>query len=274
MTNPAPGPGPVTVRPLDHPAEIRAAVDLYRDVLGLSPTDPAVSPRLLVGLRRNGGSVIGAFAGAARDSGASHGVLVGFAYGFVGRDAGTGEVYHYSQSAVVAHDWQGRGVGRALKYGQRDVVLGTGLTRMRWSYDPVRAGNAHFNLDVLGARARWFVPNLYGVDDMGRDRGQPTDRLVVEWDLVGPPYPAAVEGVPARVPGWGETVPAGADLLLGIPRTWQVVAADPERAIAVRASVREAFEPVMAAGYVAVSCRVAEPGGDEPGSAYYRLRPG
>lgn len=271
MTNTAAGPGPVTVRPLDHPAEMRAAVDLYRDVLGLAPTDPAVSPRLLVGLRRNGGSVIGAFSGTSRDSG---GGLVGFAYGFVGRDAGTGEVYHYSQSAVVAHDWQGRGVGRALKYGQRDFVLGTGLTRMRWSYDPVRAGNAHFNLDVLGARARWFVPNFYGIDDMGRDRGQPTDRLVVEWDLVHPPSPAAVEGAPARVPGWGETVPAGADLLVGVPATWQVVAADPERAIAVRASVREALEPAMAAGYVAVSCRIAEPGAHEPGSAYYRLRPG
>jgi predicted GNAT superfamily acetyltransferase len=259
---------------LDHPVEMRAAVGLYRDVLGLTATDPAVSPRLLVGLRRNGGSVIGAFARDAGGPADTGGALVGFAYGFVGRDPGTGEVYHYSQSAVVAHAWQGRGVGRLLKYGQRDFVLATGLSTMRWSYDPVRASNAHFNLDVLGARARWFVPNFYGIDDMGRDRGQPTDRLIVEWNLAGPPWPAAVEGLPERVPGWGETLPVGADLLIGIPRAWPVVASDPERAITVRTLVREAFAAAMDAGYVAVSCRIAEPGADEPGSAIYRLRPG
>jgi predicted GNAT superfamily acetyltransferase len=251
-------PGRLTVRPLDQPAEMRASVELYRDVLELRATDPAVSPRLLFALRRNGGSVIGAFDGQR---------LVGFAYGFLGKDADTGELYHYSQAAVVDRQVQGRGVGRALKLGQRAYVLDTGVTRMRWSYDPIRAGNAHFNLDVLGARARWFVRSLYGVDDMGRDLGQPSDRLIVEWNLLAEPSPPAVDHVPARIPGWGEVGPDGGDLLLSIPRGWPVDAgrADPAT---LRARVSSALERAVDEGYVAVSCRTSS-----RDSAYYRLRP-
>ncbi len=254
----------LTVRPLDQPEEMHASVDLYRRVLRLDATDPAVSPRLLFALRRNGGSVIGAFAGEQ---------LVGFAYGFLGRDAATGEIYHYSQTAVVADDWQGRGVGRSLKNGQRAYVLDTGITRMRWSFDPVRASNAHFNLDVLGARARWFVRSLYGVDDMGRDLGQPSDRLIVEWDLTGPPHPPAPEQpstgsatAPSGIPGWGEVRDDGDDLVVGIPRDWPPVGVDQEQAAAVRAAVSAAFERAMNEGYVAVSCRSTPPGG-APASA-------
>jgi predicted GNAT superfamily acetyltransferase len=251
-------PGRLTVRPLDQPAEMRASVELYRDVLELRATDPAVSPRLLFALRRNGGSVIGAFDGER---------LVGFAYGFLGMDVDTGELYHYSQAAVVDRQVQGRGVGRALKLGQRAYVLDTGVTRMRWSYDPIRAGNAHFNLDVLGARARWFVRSLYGVDDMGRDLGQPSDRLIVEWNLLDEPSPPSVERNPDQVPDWGDVVPDGADLLLGVPRRWPVGSdrADPAT---LRTRVSSALERALAEGYVAVSCRTSA-----SDSAYYRLRP-
>jgi predicted GNAT superfamily acetyltransferase len=255
----ASAPDSLTVRPLDQPAEMKASVELYRTVLELSPTAPAVSPRLLWALRRNGGSVIGAFDGEQ---------LVGFAYGFVGKDATSGEVYHYSQAAVVHQQWQGRGVGRRLKFGQRAYVLSTGITTMRWSYDPVRAGNGHFNLDVLGARAKWFVANLYGVEDMGRDPGHPSDRLIVEWDLTGPPSPPAVDRAPTRLPGWGELVREGADMLIGIPRSWSDVARDPERAKQVRTAVSTAFERTLGQGCVAVSCRA-----DDADSAWYRLRP-
>jgi predicted GNAT superfamily acetyltransferase len=169
---------------------------------------------------------------------------------------------------VVDHGWQGRGVGRALKLGQRDYVLAaTGITRMRWSYDPVRAANGHFNLDVLGARGRWFVRNLYGVDDMGRDIGHPSDRLIVDWDLTGEPSPAATGRVPSRTPGWGETTVEGDDLYIGVPRVWSFVATDHERALAIRAAVSAAFDEALAAQYVAVSCRVAD---DD--SAWYHLR--
>jgi predicted GNAT superfamily acetyltransferase len=249
------------VRPLDRPEELRAAVDLYRAVLGLDAADPAVSPRLLASLRKNAGSVIGAFPGDRPDE------LIGFAYGFIGKDPETGEIYHYSQTAVVDDAWQGKGVGRALKQGQRAHVVETGVTRMRWSYDPVRASNGHFNLDVLGARGKWFVRNFYGIDDMGRDRGHASDRLIVEWDLVDEPCPGAVDWTPEPTPEWGAARPHPLGLVVGVPRHWRDVAADHERAVAVREAVSRAMETALSEGFVASSCRVAD-----AGTAVYLLR--
>lgn len=253
----------IVVRPLDTPEEMRAAVALYREVFELSPTDPVVSPRLLATLRMNGGSVIGAFA---------DGELAGFVYGFAGTQDGV--VYHFSQMACVRSGMQGSGIGRALKLGQRDFVLSTGLTEMRWAFDPVRAHNAHFNLDVLGARARWYVRDLFGVEEMGRDAGQGSDRLIMSWDLTaepGHPGPAAgaggSEATPVRVPGWAETVPDGDDVLFGLPSRWAEVPAD--RAPRLREAVYSGLRELYASGHEAVSCRPAGPGA---ATAYYRLR--
>lgn len=250
----------VEVRALVEPAEMREAVRLYRDVFKLASTDPAVSPRLLASLARHGGSVIGAFVGAE---------LVGFAYGFPGVD-GSGDVYHYSQSAVVREDQQGRGIGRALKLGQRERVLATGVTSMRWAFDPVRTHNAHFNLDVLGAVARWFEPNMLGIEDMGRDRGMRTDRLVVAWDLTAAARTQAPEPPAREWPEWGRVVADGDAKLLGMPRDWDaLVASDRARAVELRERVAEVFGGLFADGHVGVSCRVVD-----ADTAVYRIEVG
>ena len=86
------------------------------------------------------------------------------------------------------------------------------MSRMRWTYDPAQIRNAHFNLDVLGARGRWFAPDMYGPG---------TDRVVVEWDLT-------------------RDEPATPDSL-----TELVVPADP-------AELRRSFEELLGKGLVAV----------------------
>ncbi|WP_460351188.1 GNAT family N-acetyltransferase [Actinoallomurus acanthiterrae] len=245
----------LTVRPLTTSAEMRAGVEVYRAAFALAATDPAVSPRLLAALQRNAGSVIGAFAGDE---------LVGFTYGFLGSDSGT--VYHYSQVAAVHPDWQGRGVGRALKLSQRDYVLSTGVRLMRWAFDPLRTRNAHFNLDVLGATGRWFLRDFYGVEDIGRDPGMRTDRLIVEWDLLRPPGSAAP---PPPYTGWGETRREGDDVLLGAPRDWDaVVARDRTAASRLRDDLAAELRRLIDEGYVATSCLTC--GTD---TAVYRFRP-
>ncbi|MQA88342.1 MAG: GNAT family N-acetyltransferase [Streptosporangiales bacterium] len=239
---------------------MRAGVALYRDVFELPPTDPAVSPRLLASLQRNGGTVLGAFDGDR---------LVGFAYGYLGKDVRTGEIYHYSQVVAVHPGWQGAGVGRAIKFAQRDNVLAIGVSRMRWSYDPLRAANAHFNLDVLGARGRWFVRDLFGVEDTGRDAGVGTDRLIVEWDLTEEPGGRAGEPRPATELGWGEQEADGDDRLLAVPRSWDdLLRGDRDGALGVRRSVTAALTELLDRGYEAVSCRLTG-----PETAVYRLTP-
>jgi predicted GNAT superfamily acetyltransferase len=252
-----PRPVSITVRALDTPAEMRAGVRVYREAFALPPEDPAVNPRLLFSLRHNAGSVIGAFA---------CGRLIGFAYGFVGLDAETGAPYHYSQMAAVHGAWQGKGVGRALKLGQRDFVLSTGVTHMRWAYDPMRTLNAHFNLDVLGAVGRWFVPNMYGAQETGRDAGMLSDRLIVDWDLTAG-VARATPGPPSV--GWGDAVVAGDDVLVGVPRDWEaLVAGDRARAQMLREAVATAFERLIASGCVVISCGSPH---DDPETSVYRL---
>lgn len=250
----------VAVRPLASPAEMREGVALYRHVFELAPTDPAISPRVLSSLQRNGGTVLGAFAGDQ---------LVGFTYGYLGKDVRTGEIYHYSQVAAVHPGWQGRGVGRALKLAQRDHVLAIGVSRMRWTYDPLRAANAHFNLDVLGARARWFVRDLFGVEDTGRDAGIRTDRLVVEWDLTEEPRGRTREPQPTAGLAWGEQEADGDDRLLAVPRSWDdLLRGDRDRAQTVQDAVTAALAELLGRGYEAVSCRATG-----PEAAVYRLTP-
>jgi predicted GNAT superfamily acetyltransferase len=248
---------PVLVRPLETADEMRAGVEVYRRAFALGPSDPAVSPRLLAALRHNAGSVIGAFAGER---------LVGFVYGFVGLDPAAGALYHYSQMAAVDPGWQGRGVGRALKEGQREHVRSTGVATMRWAYDPLRTHNAHFNLDVLGTVGRWCVPNMYGVEPYGRDAGQTSDRLIVEWAVEGGARPPA----PAPPPvAWGEEEADAGDVLLGVPRDWDaLVAGDMVRAADVRARVASRLTALMKRGFTAVSCQIA---GEAPATAVYRL---
>ncbi|RZU03634.1 hypothetical protein EV645_7667 [Kribbella rubisoli] len=181
------------------------ASELYRAVFGYLDPAYGLNPRLLGALASNGGSVVGILDGSDK--------LVAFAYGFCGTDRRG--FYHYSQSAVVAADQQGHGLGRMLKHAQREVALSHGMSRMRWTYDPMQLRNAHFNLDVLGARGRWFAPDMYGPG---------TDRVIVEWDLTReqPAIPSAL--------------------------TELVLPSD-------SAELRRSFEGLLAQGLVAVSCR-------------------
>ena len=186
-------------------ARFAEASTLYREVFGYADPAYGLNPRLLGALASNGGSVVGILDESDK--------LVAFAYGFCGTDRRG--FYHYSQSAVVASDQQGHGLGRMLKYAQREVALSHGMSRMRWTYDPAQIRNAHFNLDVLGARGRWFAPDMYGPG---------TDRVIVEWDLT--------REQPA--------VPAGLTELVVPPDAGEL---------------RRSFEELLAKGLVAVSCR-------------------
>ncbi len=125
---------------------------------------------------------------------------VGFCFGFTGRTAG-GLAYHRSHAAGVVPSVRGAGVGRRLKLAQRRAALAQGLSRMVWTFDPVQAGNAHFNLHRLGAIARGYHRDYYGPRVDAFNGGLPSDRLVVEWFLAGPPLSelAAVRRTAARL---------------------------------------------------------------------------
>jgi predicted GNAT superfamily acetyltransferase len=217
-TSPAPD---VQISSPTETSELAVLLDLYQRVFRYS--EAGLNVRLLRAIQRNGGVALGAWVG---------GKPAGFVFGFVAHAPGVG-FYHYSQVAAVDDAFQGRGIGRALKLAQREKVRAQGLTRMRWYFDPMRARNAHFNLDVLGADAVALERNLYGPGS-GRDKGFATHRLVAEWALdVDPVRPHALAG--------GERI--------SIPEDWDAYrSAHPQQARALSDGVADAFTSAFARG--------------------------
>jgi predicted GNAT superfamily acetyltransferase len=230
------------VVPLETAELRRQAAELYRAVFGYRDPAYGVNPRLLAGIAANGGSVVGALDRDDR--------LVGFAYGFLGTDGN--RTYHYSQAAVVAPGLQGKGLGRRLKLAQREVALTWGTTAMRWAYDPLLTRNAHFNLDVLGARGIAFEPDLYNEAD--------TDRIVVEWDLTGGDRQRVDKHELPDSGAWGELISSGPGthdgrVLLALPSDIAGLRGRcADQAAGLAATVRDRLTSLFADGYQAVSC--------------------
>ena len=219
----------------------REASALYARVFGYTSTDHSLNPKLLSAIVANGGAAVA----ATTDDDA----LVGFAYGFVGFD-GT-RPYLYSQAAFIDPDFQSQGIGRLLKQAQRDIATEAGLSSMRWAFDPLLARNAHFNLDVLGARGVRFEPRYYDESF--------TDRLIVDWALeprvadAGVPTPALA--LPVVAPAdWARPVSAGHGIHVPIPATSPAASLDPVLVDALRMTLAETFTDLFAAGFAPVSC--------------------
>jgi predicted GNAT superfamily acetyltransferase len=115
------------------------------------------------------------------------GELVGYVLDWMGLD-GDGSHLH-SHMLAVAPGLRSRGVGYALKLAQRARALQAGYHVVRWTFDPLQARNAHFNIDKLGAVCDRFHRNFYGEMGDVLNRGDRSDRLVVRWDLERPPGP-------------------------------------------------------------------------------------
>jgi predicted GNAT superfamily acetyltransferase len=104
------------------------------------------------------------------------------------------EPYLHSHMVAVTAGAQRCGLGFALKFAQRDVALGSGIRTMRWTFDPLMAANAAFNIGKLGAVAVRYIPDFYGRLGSVLQGGTPTDRLLAEWDLSSDRVLAARDG--------------------------------------------------------------------------------
>jgi len=81
----------------------------------------------------------------------------------------------------VRADHRNTGLGRALKMFQRDIALQQGFELIEWTFDPLEIKNAYLNIEKLGAIARRYTVNQYGITYSPLQGGLPTDRLIAEW---------------------------------------------------------------------------------------------
>lgn len=175
----------LVVRALDDPAELQRIPDLEVEVWGSG--DP-VPTHMLVVIARTGGVVLVAHPPDDPD------LWYGFAIALLARD-GEGLVLHSHEVGTRA-PYRSLGVGRRLKEAEWEWAKAHGLSRIEWTFDPLQARNAWFNLRRLGARVKTYVPNYYGHlgDLLSRDR--PSDRLIMVWRGEPPlPDPVRVERV-------------------------------------------------------------------------------
>jgi predicted GNAT superfamily acetyltransferase len=146
---------------------------------------------------------------------------------------------------AVAKDFQNKGVGARLKWAQRDRALAEGRKFIKWTWDPMMARNAHFNLNRLGATVDTYAHNFYGIDyDVSRSLeeqpGLPSDRLFATWDLNS-------DRVRKLSTGTAAPMAATPVATVAIPSQWPaLVKQDPQRARAEQARVREEFQKSFA----------------------------
>ena len=146
-------------------------VSLQRDVWGFS--DEELVPLRIFSLApKIGGQVVGAWDGET---------FVGFAMAIPGNRYG--RPYLHSHMVAVKDGYRNTGLGRRLKLFQRDDAIAHGYQLMEWTFDPLEIKNSYFNLERLGAIARRYNVNQYGITNSPLQGFLPTDRLVAEWWL-------------------------------------------------------------------------------------------
>jgi predicted GNAT superfamily acetyltransferase len=241
----------VALRPL----ETLEDADRLMEVMTATWGDPALLAREIVRALQGSGNVpVGAFEGDT---------LVGYVLGFLGANR-EGGFQVWSHMLAVLPGRRHGGVGYALKLAQRAQALDIGVRRVRWTFDPLQARNAYFNIAKLGAVADRFHQHHYGDMDDSLNRGERTDRLESRWDLdpgprlrppAEPPAGAVVvlgrEGLPdlpsptpVRPPGSGPAV-------VWVPTDYPAIRErDPALAGAWREASAAAIEACLGTGLV------------------------
>ena len=254
----------VAVAPLRELSEADQVLQVMEATWG----ERQVIPReLLRALQASGNVLYGAFDGPR---------LVGFVLGFYGPRTGypgpgppagedeSASFHLHSHMLAVLPGWRSRGVGYALKLAQRAAALDAGVTEVRWTFDPLLARNARFNLRRLGALADRFHREFYGEMEDALNRGDRSDRLEASWMLHGRPGgqaapPAEAEAIleregPPDAPRPGPVrSPSASSCLVWIPADYpELRGRAPGLAADWREASARAFEACLEAGMVAV----------------------
>ncbi len=254
--------GTITVRELHTMPELTTCVQLQYDIWGITPGNNT-SSYIMNAAIHNGGAVHGAY---------SDDTLVGFCFGFAAKRPEGWLLW--SHMAGVLPGYQGQGIGRKLKFVQRTWAAENGYSAIGWTFDPMQAGNARFNLRHLNTVAFYFHPNHYGEMNDALNRGLASDRLEATW------YTADDDLPDLRDDNEEKTALVTAAEVSSLPQSWDAPAytieipqnlndlkrRDLQAATDWQTAVREALTAAFANGYAAVDFQTQD------ARCYYVLR--
>lgn len=205
----------LSLRTLYSAEELKACETIQQEVWGID--DLGTTPvHFFVASVHSGGLVVGAFMDEK---------LVGFLNAFPAYvpEKQTGVGMHSDMMAVLPA-YRAQGIGKRLKWFQRDWCLSRGINWITWTFDPLQAKNARLNLEHLGAVVSEYRVNEYGFLGGGLNGDLPTDRLLAFWDLqssrvkqlaAGENLPALPRAKASALLSSSDARPIGTDLSLG-----------------------------------------------------------
>ncbi|MEM0156167.1 MAG: hypothetical protein QW597_06185 [Thermoplasmataceae archaeon] len=150
------------------PDAVKGIVPIIKSAWGFENLDGLIKD-IVVAMKFHGGVVIGAY---------DEDKLIGMSFGFPGRRKNYD--YFYSHMTGVLEERKYSGIGYQLKMYQKAWAKRQGYNMIAWTYDPLMALNARFNIHKIGAFARTYLRNFYGQMDDKINVGMRTDRFVAE----------------------------------------------------------------------------------------------
>ncbi|MBN9177591.1 MAG: GNAT family N-acetyltransferase [Microbacterium sp.] len=220
-------PAGIEIRPLDTVEEVFAASALLDEVWGDRGGMP---PNMLRALAHSGNYAVALYDTAGQDE-----RMIGASVAFFAAPAARS--MHSHITGVLAA-YRSQGLGRLLKQHQRAWAFARDVGHITWTFDPLVARNAHFNLRVLGARVTEYLVDHYGAMEDAVNRGDESDRLMVSWALAAP----------ASVPAEREVVTS-----VAVPHDIEALRlTDPAEALEWRYRVRDAFGGLGEDGFVVI----------------------
>ena len=145
----------------------------------------AVGSEVLQVTQKYGGAVLGAL---------EKGKLVGFIYAFLARYRG--RLAHWSHMMAVDQQHRDQGLGFQMKLAHRELALREGIKSVCWTYDPLQSRNAFLNIRRLGARVEEYLTDCYGRFPSRIEKGLPSDRFVVNWQIGSSRVERRLRGAP------------------------------------------------------------------------------
>ena len=220
-----------TIRNCTSLEDMRECFALQKEIWEFSDSE-LVPVRIFVTAAKIGGQVVGAF---------DRGRLVGFALAIPA--IRNGHPYLHSQMLAVGPQYRNAGLGRRLKLFQREDALVRGFELMEWTFDPLEIKNAYLNIEKLGALARRYSVNQYGITSSRLHGGLPSDRLVAEWWMKSQRVQAVLANgcLPSFTARAQIEVPAEVS-------AWKAQTATRPQALALQERNRKQFEKAFAKG--------------------------